>query len=150
MAISSIVNCSRFYALPKIHKPTLAFLFIICTASYKLALFLSHSLTYLTVTFTLWKILMTLWINLNVSLFQIVLSFLLMCSFLINVPIQGTLDYMGKRNCMKFIILLLNWKKLWIQSVCMPGKHPLFSMVFSIPTLKAWKWQVRSHFCFVT
>ena len=51
MVIPSVTNCARFYALPKIHKHTLAFHLIVSnidTASYKLAHFLSQSLTHLT------------------------------------------------------------------------------------------------------
>ena len=51
--IPSVVNCARFYALPKIHKPSLTFRPIVSnvgTASYKLARFLSQSLAHLTFT----------------------------------------------------------------------------------------------------
>ena len=51
MAIPSVANCARFFALPKIHKPNLAFRPIVSnvgTASYKLARFLSQSLAHLT------------------------------------------------------------------------------------------------------
>ena len=50
-AIPSTAKCTRFYALPKIHKPTFAFRPIISnvgTASYKLARFLPQSLAHLT------------------------------------------------------------------------------------------------------
>ena len=42
MDIPSVSNCARFYVLPKIHKPTLAFrptVSDVGTASYKLAHF---------------------------------------------------------------------------------------------------------------
>ena len=45
IVIPSVINCTRFYALPKIHKPTLAFSPIVSnvgTASYKLPHFLSQ------------------------------------------------------------------------------------------------------------
>ena len=51
MVIPSLANCARFYALPKIHKPSLSFHPIVSnvgTASYKLARFQSQSLAHLT------------------------------------------------------------------------------------------------------
>ena len=51
MVIPSVANCARFYALPKIHKLTLAFrpiVYNVGTASCKLARFLSQSLDHLT------------------------------------------------------------------------------------------------------
>ena len=50
MVIPSVANCAKFYAFPKIHKPTLAFRPIVSevgTASYKPALFLSQFLAHL-------------------------------------------------------------------------------------------------------
>ena len=50
MVISSVANCARFYALPKIHKPALAFRPIVSNigiASCKFARFLSQSLAHL-------------------------------------------------------------------------------------------------------
>ena len=51
MVIPSVPKCARFYALPKIHKPTLAFRPIVSnvgTASYKFSHLLSQSLAHLT------------------------------------------------------------------------------------------------------
>ena len=51
MTIPSIVNCTKFYALPKVHKPTVAFCPIgsnIGVASYKLAHSLPQSRSHLT------------------------------------------------------------------------------------------------------
>ena len=49
MVIPTVANCARFYALPKIHKPILAFCLIVSnvvTASYKLVCFLSQFLAH--------------------------------------------------------------------------------------------------------
>ena len=51
MAIPSVANWARFYALSKIHKPTLSFRQIVSnvdTAPYKLNHFLSNSLAHMT------------------------------------------------------------------------------------------------------
>ena len=51
MVISSVANCAKFYALPKIHKPTLASRPIVpnvSTSSYKLSHFLSQFLAHFT------------------------------------------------------------------------------------------------------
>ena len=53
MVIPSIADCGKFYGLPKIPKPTLAYHLIVSNISiafYKLADFLLQSLTHLTYT----------------------------------------------------------------------------------------------------
>ena len=73
MIIPSIVNCAVFYALPKFQKLILVFLLFLTSALLLINLLVSFRnplFTWLTIIVTLWKTLMSLWTNLNISLHQ--------------------------------------------------------------------------------
>ena len=102
MVIPSLANCARFYALPKIHKPTLAFrpiVFNVVPASYKLASFLAQSLAHLTCNnlYTMKKSYDFVDKQKLISSSNYTRLSLGVKSLFTNVPVQGALDCLENR-----------------------------------------------------
>ena len=111
IVIPSFANCARFYALPKIHKPTLTFRPIVSnvgTASYKLVRFLSQSLAHLNCNnlYTV-KNSYDLVDHLKLLTFSnYAMLSLDVKSIFTNVPIQVPLDCLEERLCESIEVLI--------------------------------------------